>query len=358
MDNAGLHLKVMTSTEVDMNTINNFHRGILIFAFTVVSLLIPQNSYASRYLLFAEAQGVAGYSSETEDLIYYSHHQHAVMQKPSLGFDYIQRLGSVSKDYAVLAVQARLAYDNTKDSNLEPQLYNAYLKLKLPYTDLWIGHNKPAMGLNSYLDNHATLTSDLSMVGFGFDRDWGTGIETDLQHWNFKLSATTGSGMALKTDGSYLLATRVARGDLKKENYTVGVTALKGKVLESMGYQIMHNNTKHTEAMIGFDLGYRYLNYELKADLLGGSFYHQDAYAGLLRATWYPGSEDRTAIEPQIMLYQMVGDTSRDYSVSVSHIISPEFSVKAMYDYSQSKDASKLVLQVYYYHNLQLFKEK
>ena len=103
-----------------------------------------------------------------------------VMQKPSLGFDYVQRFSGATGDFAVLAVQGRLAWNQEGEKTFEPQLYNAYLKFKLTAADLWIGHNRPRFGLSSVLDSHGTLLQPLAMMGFGFDRDWGIGFDKDF----------------------------------------------------------------------------------------------------------------------------------------------------------------------------------
>ena len=64
---------------------------------------------AADHLLYFEAQGIAGYSSELKKAIYYSQNPDAEMQKPSLGFDYLQRFSGESGDWATFALQGRLA---------------------------------------------------------------------------------------------------------------------------------------------------------------------------------------------------------------------------------------------------------
>ncbi|MCK7470484.1 MAG: hypothetical protein MZU95_06595 [Desulfomicrobium escambiense] len=80
-----------------------------------------------------------------------------------------------TRDIGVLAVQARLAYDQEGEHKLEPQLYNAYFRLKTKFAGIWIGHSRPALGLSSVLDGHALLLPAPAMLGYGFDRDWGSG---------------------------------------------------------------------------------------------------------------------------------------------------------------------------------------
>jgi hypothetical protein len=134
-------------------------------------MLLSSFALAKSYLFYLEAQGVAGYSSALKKGILYSLSQEDAMQKPSLGFDYIQRISGETRDYGALALQVRLAYNNEGSKKIELQVYNAYLRYKAGFSDLWIGHNRPAMGLSSTLDSHGLLLPTLAMTGFGFDRE-------------------------------------------------------------------------------------------------------------------------------------------------------------------------------------------
>ena len=55
-------------------------------------LCLAHMGQAADHLLYFEAQGIAGYSSELNKAIFYSMNPDAEMQKPSLGFDYIQAI--------------------------------------------------------------------------------------------------------------------------------------------------------------------------------------------------------------------------------------------------------------------------
>ncbi len=98
-----------------------------------LSLLVSATQGAES-LLCLEGQGVAGYSGQSRQAVYYSQDPEDPMQKPSVGLDYLQRLSSESGDWGVAAIQARLAYDGL--GSVQPQLYNAYLKGKFPWADL------------------------------------------------------------------------------------------------------------------------------------------------------------------------------------------------------------------------------
>ena len=204
-------------------------------------LISPILLNAQSRILFGEAQIVGSWESISNEVRPYSMHSHEAMQRPSVGFDLLQRFGSQGRDWGYLAVQGRLAWDENRSSHLEAQLYNAYLNLKAPWFDTWIGHNKPALGLSSTLDNHAALLMDNTMSGLVLDRDWGIGVNLDRQSPELKLSFTTGSGMSLYQDESWLLAGRAALGRFNQDNYSLGASFATGNMFKTMGYNIMHN---------------------------------------------------------------------------------------------------------------------
>ena len=76
---------------------------------SVLFLCLAGMAQAEDHLLYFEAQGIAGYSSELKKGIFYSQNPDAEMQKPSLGFDYIKRFSGESGDVATFALQGRLA---------------------------------------------------------------------------------------------------------------------------------------------------------------------------------------------------------------------------------------------------------
>jgi hypothetical protein len=82
---------------------------------------------AESRLLYFEAQAVGGYSSHQDKVVYDSMSHRDVMQKPSIGADYIQKFSNKTGDWGTLALQGRLTWDNEGHPSVEPQLYNAYL---------------------------------------------------------------------------------------------------------------------------------------------------------------------------------------------------------------------------------------
>ncbi len=236
-------------------------------------------AYGSSRLLYFEAQGVAGYSEQEDGVTFRSEEgMDAVMQKSSVGFDFIQRLSGETGDYGMLALQGRLAYDPDAEDELEAQLYNAYFKYKAGWADLWLGHNRPALGLSSYLDSHALLLPSPAMSGFGFDRDWGIGGFRNLSWGDIGVSLTTGSGMPLRFKGNYLAAARVSKGFLYQDNYNLGLSVSLGETLHTMGYELMSSDPQPF-SMAGIDCTYFWDNFEARFEAMGGRNQDEDAYA-------------------------------------------------------------------------------
>ncbi len=205
---------------------------------------------AADHLFFIELQGIGGYSFKLGEIIYHSQNELETMQKSSLGFDYIQRFSTAKRDIAILSVQARMALDILSEQSrltygvkekVKPalQIYNAFLQFKTRPFDIWIGHNRPHFGLASKFDNHALLLQPLVMNGFSFDRDWGIGLEGETSDGDFGVSLTTGSGMALRLRRNWLVAARLAKGILEKDNFNVGISFGFGKVLDVMGNYLL-----------------------------------------------------------------------------------------------------------------------
>jgi len=303
---------------------------------------------AQSHLISLEAQGVAAYTSANEEIQFYSHHPHDAMQRPSLGFDYVGRFGGATRDIGYLAIQARLAYAEEEKSGIQPQLYNAFFNWKAPGVDIWLGHNKPALGLSSYLDNHALLLVDNSMSALNFDRDWGLGMYMDRDAFNLRASVSTGSGMPLYIGDNHLIAMRAGFGDLARENHTFGVSLSKGKVLRSMGYYVMHNNKLHDVLTAGADASLRWLDWDVKADILAGEYDGDIAYAALGRVGKYLLPEDRMLLEVQALASELKGTRTQDYSLGLSWQATSSISLRGAYTYSEPVSDHRLALQLYY----------
>ncbi|MCR4397148.1 MAG: hypothetical protein NUW07_10530, partial [Candidatus Saccharicenans sp.] len=87
------------------------------------------------------------------------------MQKNGLGLETLIRFYRQKSDLGYASFQVRVVYDEHQDRPVQLQLFNALVRFKTGIADLWIGHSKPALGLNYNLDNHALLLPDASMLG-------------------------------------------------------------------------------------------------------------------------------------------------------------------------------------------------
>lgn len=324
-----------------------------IVAFAVLfSLCVPALPLrASTFLFFLEIQGVAGYSASASKLIAYSMSPMETMQKPSLGFDFVQRFSGQSGDLAVLSVQARLAWNPEGENKFEPQLYNAFLKFKLRPFDLWIGHNRPAFGLASVFDNHALLLHSLNMMGFGFDRDWGAGVEKETAGGRYALSLTAGSGMGLKLDGNFFLSGRYGFGVLNEDNFAAGLSFGYGKLRDVMGYQEMGHGLLDF-AMAAADATWLRNNLENRIEVMAG----KRAGRGTVAAFWRIGlgllEENRLKIELQPTAVIGSGRTELEYSGGLTYLVHPDWTLRAMITHAPDRDDTRVIFQVYYYKGI------
>jgi hypothetical protein len=237
----------------------------LIFAVLAVLICVARR-FAENDLLYFEGQMVGGYSSQLSRSIDYSIEQREVMQRPSLGFDYVKKFSQESGDIGTLAIQSRLVWNSRGEA---PQLYNGYFKLKTGWSDLWIGHERPAMGLSSYYDTHAPLLPTLVMSGYGFDRDWGVGSYKDFDWGNVSTSLTVGSGMGLYLKSSWLASARISKGVLNRDNYQAGISASRGDILDVLGTYLLDGEPKQF-TVGGFDCTFFWNNFENRFEFVGG----------------------------------------------------------------------------------------
>jgi len=307
-------------------------------------------AHADNSLLFFEAQGVAGYSSLLGEPIYYSMNPEAEMQKSSVGVDYLHRFSGESGDWGSLGFQGRLAFIEGKEraEQFEPQVYNAWIKFKAPWSDIWIGHNRPAFGLSSYFDSHPLLLRTLSIQGFGYDRDWGIGTYRDLPKGNLQFSATTGSGMpAYFANGNYMLAARAAYGVLNEDNYSLGLSAGYGETLDTMGYELFDAEPKAMR-LAGVDLTLLRNNVEQRFDLLAGEWLGQGTQAAMYRLGYLFGPEQRLKLELQPTWWR-TSEENWLLSLCFSALVTPDLTFRTMYEYNRDEEDHRAIVQLYYY---------
>jgi hypothetical protein len=303
---------------------------------------------AQNYLFYLEAQGVGGWSFSNRKVSFFSMSAQEAMQKPGLGFDYVQRFSASGGDFAFLAVQLRLAYDQEGEKRFEPQVYNAYLKFKFSAADIWIGHNKPKFGLSAVLDNHGTLLQPLSMMGFGFDRDWGIGIDKDFAGGSAGLSLTAGSGMALNLKGNFLASARVASGVLEQDNHSLGFSAAVGQILEVKGLELL-SDTPQDFFMAGFDGSWLVDNWQHNLDIMAGLRDERIALAVFWRTGLGLLAEARLKLEVQPAFLLFRGEALFQLAAGATFLATPDWTLRAMIAYDGEMKDSKLMFQVYYY---------
>jgi len=319
---------------------------------------------AANHLLYFEAQAIGGYSTEVRRPIYYSQNPDAEMQKPSVGFDYLQRFSGESGDIATFALQGRLALtedngaevlygdpENRSKYKLEPQIYNAYLKVKTPLSYVWVGHNRPAFGLSSYFDSHGLILRTLAIQGFGYDRDWGGGLYRDFSWGDISASVTTGSGMPVYMKGNYMTAARISYGVQSQDNFNLGFSLGYGSTLDTMGYRLRDPEPLQMR-MGALDLTILRDNLEHRFDLYGGTWLDRDMYAMSYRFGVNVDQEGRLKIEAQPTYWKFGEEKDYELSLCVSSQVTSNLTTRLGYFYDHNTDDNRIILQLYYYRPL------
>jgi len=306
----------------------------------LIVIFLGSLSMANQSLLFLEAQVVAGYNDAQS--IYYSQDPDDSMQQSSIGFDFLQKLSGENGDYGRIALQARVNY---VPNNVSMHLYNAYISFKVPEGYLWVGHSKPAMGLSSWLDTHASLLPTLTMKGFGYDRDWGIGMVVQQEDGEDAYSLTTGSGMKLISEGNYLLSGRKSWGVLNRDNSSLGLSVTYGKAYEVMGYKLMMHHPKEI-AIIGLDHSLRWDNYEWLGEVFAGQKDSQNAYAAMGRFSVNLMEENRLKLEIQSLLTESYNQFKRETAIGATYLLTDDWTTRMMVQWNDNNP--RIVLQAYY----------
>jgi hypothetical protein len=319
-------------------------------------LCLPEGTPAADHLLYLEAQGIAGYSSQLEKPVYYSMNPDAEMQKPSVGFDYLKRFSGESGDWGTFALQGRLALTvngegQSNTTSLEPQIYNAYFKVKTPGPYVWVGHNRPAFGLSSYFDSHGLILRTLAIQGFGYDRDWGSGLYRDFSWGDISASLTTGTGMPAYLKGNYMAAARVSYGVLSHDNFNIGFSLGYGNTLDTMGYNVRDPEPRPMR-LASADLTILRDNFEHRLDLLAGDWLGNDTQALFYRIGMNLGPENRHKIEAQPTYWKFGNETNFQMSFCFSSQVSSDVTVRLGYTYDRNVEDNRIMLQLYFYKPL------
>jgi hypothetical protein len=323
----------------------------------LVFLVAAGSARASDHLLYFEAQGIAGYSSELEKPIYYSMNPDAEMQKPSLGFDYIKRFSGEYGDWGTFALQFREAVvvdgeEGPNETKWEPQVYNAYFKVKTPGPYVWIGHNRPALGLGAYFDSHGLTLRTLPIQGFGYDRDWGAGLYKDYSWGDLSASFTTGSGMPVYTRGNSMSAARISYGVLSRDNFNMGFSLGYGKTLDTMGYELRDPEPLKM-GLAALDAAYVINRFEHRLDALTGKWLNQKTFAAMYRLGFNVDPEGLLKIEAQPTYWKWGDEKEFLMTLCFSSQVTTNLAVRLMPSYQNNTKDKRIILQLYYYRPIQ-----
>ena len=322
--------------------------AVYILAFFYL-IAIARSGVADSSLLYKEAQFVVGFKPDISQLTFYSQSQLDVMQKPSLGIDYLHRFSDETGDKARFAFQGRLAWNNLgTDRKFEPQIYNAYIKFKNPTADLWLGHARVAYGLSSYFDSHALLLPTLGMSDLGFDRDWGAGLAHDTAWGDLSFSLTTGSGMPLYAGENNLVSGRISWGVLNRDNVNVGLSKASGKLLQPMEYDFMPGMIYAVD-YTGIDAAFLFENYELRAESTAGSKDAKSYHSFWVRGGIKMLEEEILKLELQATSATLQDLTQRLYSAGIAYLLNEDITLRMMYQTGDPSESAMAVFQCYYY---------
>ena len=327
---------------------------ILIICAAFLCLVNPVK--AADQLLYFEAQGIAGYSSQVRKPIYYSMNPDAEMQKPSVGFDYLKRFSGESGDWGTFALQFRAALtvdgiDRANSVKWEPQIYNAYFKVKTPGPYVWVGHNRPAFGIGSYFDSHGLLLRTLPIQGFGYDRDWGGGLYKDFSWGDIAATLTAGSGMPVYAKGNSMSAARISYGVLSQSNYNIGFSLGYGKTLDTMGYELRDSKPQKMR-LVGLDFTVLRNRFEHRFDVLAGRWLDQDTYALMYRLGFNVDPEGKLKIEAQPTYWKFGNEKNFLMTLGFSSQVTSNLTIRLAPSYERNTRDKRVIMQLYYYRSI------
>jgi hypothetical protein len=220
-------------------------------------------------------------------------------QLNDIGGSYFQKFAGKSGDWAALNLQYDIAWTgSTVDVpqplgtslltryNMRPLLFRLHqadfeLKRLGAFTTLWVGHNRPAFGLNPVIDTHGTTWHTLVMQNLGVEEDWGVGGNGYLGSTDYRFSVTTHSDMALDDKGA-LAALRWGFGDPTQTSTFWGVSGEAGFTQSSPWTQ---DFTPQWESRLGSDFRANWSNFYIYAEAVACTQVHDPVYGGWLRLT-------------------------------------------------------------------------
>jgi hypothetical protein len=132
----------------------------------------------------------------------------------SVGFEYFRKFSNDYGDFLTADLQVRVPYIFGEEfpQSLTIEIHNAWLEYRAGLGKyIRVGHFAPAFGTETETDTHGSLSQTLAMRNVGFKQDWGVGFRSFIGNYDYFLTITSGSGMALRRD-SFLFSGRLSRG--------------------------------------------------------------------------------------------------------------------------------------------------
>ena len=319
-----------------------------IVIFSLLFFFAAGCTYASDTILSLESQMVAGYSSLQDKTIYYSIDPNHAEQKPSIGLNLTKRYTNSAGDWGGVSFQGRVAQDDANDNHIETQIFDAYFGYKFWFADMWLGHNKPAYGLNSILDTHSALIQTLTADGTGFERDWGMGFYSTYGEGDINITFTSGSGYMIYYSGNYMINTRLSYGILDKDNYTVGLSFRNGQIYDMIDYHRLNDNLYSTTSG-GMDFSWNVKRFEFKFEASIGTMGTSDINGTLLRIGYNLIPKNKLKLEVQPVLSRTI-DQGPAYKMycGISYALTNYLAIRAMYEYNNFTNDHMSIGQVYF----------
>ncbi|MBI3599826.1 MAG: hypothetical protein HY097_04180 [Nitrospinae bacterium] len=289
--------------------------------------------------------------------------------KKSIGVEDYRRFSGDYGDWLVTDLQIRLTYNSNIGLNdaLDLEIHNAYARFKLLYgrADIWVGHWEPAFGQESQIDTYPDILETLYMKNIGFKQDWGIGVRGAFPWWDYKITATNGSGMGIQFEGNYLFAGRIGIGDPSFDNYNLGFSALYGKTIDSMGKRLVSSDTP-LKRRIGIDVSLFYGSFELRGEAVYGTEDEKDVAGTWARIYYFltPDQKWRMDMQYQNWYHNLnkkgVVDSAAYAETSSAQVLGFSYKLNAPYllriyyahdiEGRTGKEDDKVMFQLYYYY--------
>ncbi|HQP09865.1 MAG TPA: hypothetical protein PKV41_00600 [Candidatus Omnitrophota bacterium] len=334
-------------------------KSIFIAVIFAWGVFFPGAAYASKGILYREANLIGGYS-DREGWI--GKREGAL--KNSLGFEYYKKFANEYGDFLTADLQVRLTYDSimNADEAWGIDIHNAWLEYKAGLgKQIIFGHFDVPFGLEPLLDTHGTLFQTLAMKNLGFKNDWGIGYKGLVGDYDYTIAAQLGSGMSVRSrDGSHLLSGRI--GSSRDREFQYGLSLAYGRVLHSMEdrtYPLpaLMSDEAVLKKRVGLDAQYLAGPFDFKGEIAYGQNNDEDV-VGVLPQIEYavPRNQNLKFILQGNYWANDLSDRGRDdvtLGIGASYKLSASTDVRLGYFHdlqnSMGEEDKQILLQFYYF---------